>query len=95
MLEWNSDHLIFDSRPPRRHDSLLFQELAIDRENVITSTISTDGAVVFKSTKERSLWPLQFIVNEIDLEHRFRRYNMFCSAISFGATPNMQILQNT
>lgn len=59
-------------------------------KNIITLTLSTDGAAIFKATKEKSLWPLQFIVNEIVLEHRFRRENIFCSAISFGATPNMQ-----
>lgn len=40
---------------------------------IITLSFSTDGAVVFKSTKEKSLWPLQFIINEIDLEYRFKR----------------------
>lgn len=98
VLERNSEHLKFEFRPPSSHicdvhDSELFQQLRIEMGNdpIITLTFSTDGAVVFKSTKEKSLWPLQFIINEIDLERRFRRENMFCSAISFGKTPQMQV----
>lgn len=99
-LEQNSDHLTFNRNEPNGdicdvHDSDLFQDLQNDTENLITLTISTDGAAVFKSTKEKGLWPLQFIVNEIDLEYRFKRDNMFCSAISFGATPNMQTFMKT
>lgn len=98
VLERNSDRLIFDFRPSTSHmcdvhDSSLFQELRSDMENVpnITLTLSTDGAALFKSTKDKSLWPLQFIVNELDLEYRFKRENMFCSGISFGKTPKMQV----
>lgn len=76
------------------HDSINFQKLrcAIGNTVAITLTVSTDGAAVFQSTKEKSLWPLQFIVNEIDLKHRFKRENTFCAAISFGKTPNMHVL---
>lgn len=75
------------------HDALYFRNL---RENVgnipfITLTFSTDGAAVFKSTKDKSVWPIQFIVNEINLENRFKRENVFCAAISFGKTPDMQV----
>lgn len=38
-----------------------------------------------------SLWPLQFVINEIDLEYRYKRENMFCAAISFGKSPNMHV----
>lgn len=91
ILERNSDNLIFNTQRSTTHicdvhDALLFQRM----ENIITLTFSSDGAAVFKATQEKSLWPLQFIANEIDLEHRFQRSNMFCSVISFGATPNMQ-----
>lgn len=58
---------------------------------VVTITFSTDGAALFKSTKEKSVWPLQFIVNEIDIERRYKRENMMCSAISFGKTPKMEV----
>lgn len=95
ILERNSDNMVFNAHRSRTHirdvhDAHLFQCLHDYAENIITLTFSTDGAVVFKATHEKSLWPLQFIVNEIDLEHRFQRENIFCSAISFGATPNMQ-----
>lgn len=98
VLERNSNHLTFDFRAPTSqicdvHDSFYFQKLRNDMGNapIITLTFSTDGAVVFESTKEKSLWPLQFIINEIDLEHRFKRENIFCSGISFGKTPNMEV----
>lgn len=48
------------------------------------SELNSEGQsekVVFKSTKEKSLWPLQFIVNEIDLKYRFKRENIFCAVI--------------
>lgn len=97
-LERNSDKLSFHYSPPTTnihdvHDALFFQKLRNEFQNIpiITLTFSTDGAAIFKATKEKSVWPLQFIVNEIDLEHRFKRENVFCAAISYGKTPNMQI----
>lgn len=97
ILEKNSDHLSFDFCSPTTgicdvHDSIYFQHLRNSMEDTfITLTLSTDGAVVFKATKDKSLWPLQFIINEIDKNHRFRRENIFCSTIAFGKTPNMQV----
>lgn len=97
VLEQNSDTLIFDFPPTSNyirdvHDSLSFQKLKNNMENdaTITLTLSTDGAALFKSTKEKSLWPIQYIINEIDLESRFKRQNMLCAGVSFGKTPNMQ-----
>lgn len=94
LLERNSDNLIFNARQQSNdicdvHDSISFRNID-NSENTITLTFSTDGAALFKATKEKGLWPLQLIVNEISLEHRFRRRNMLCVAVSFGVTPNMQ-----
>lgn len=98
VLERNNDYLNLNFDTPAAdisdvHDSFYFQHLKghIGNVPIITITFSTDGAAIFKSTKEKSVWPLQFIVNEINLERRFKRENMLCSAISFGKTPNMQI----
>lgn len=98
MLERNKKHLNIDFHAPVRdiydvHDSYYFQRMRekMGEEPFITLTFSTDGAAIFKSTKEKSVWPIQFIVNEIDLMHRFKRENVFCSAIAFGKTPNMQV----
>lgn len=55
----------------------------------ITLCISTDGVVVIKSSKKKSLWPIQFVINEIDEKYRFKRENIICSAFAFGDTPNM------
>lgn len=50
----------------------------------LTLTANTDGANVFKSTKNGSLWPIQFHINEINLQHRFKRKNLVCAAFTFG-----------
>lgn len=75
------------------HDSLYFQQKRSESKNesFITLTINTDGAPVFASTKDNSLWPIQFLINEIDIEHRFQRENILCAAFSFGKTPSMQV----
>lgn len=75
------------------HDTFYFKKLRRENQNThfITLTFSTDGAAIFKATKEKSVWPLQFIVNEINLENRFKRENVFCSAVSYGKTPDMRI----
>lgn len=102
VLERNSDHLILDHPNVQNeiydvHDSINFQNLRRETgdANIITLTMSTDGAAIFKSTKDKSLWPLQFIVNEIELKYRFKRENTFCAAISFGKTPNMAMFFKT
>lgn len=74
------------------YDAENFVRIKNEMENqpYITLTINTDGAAIFKSNKEKSFWPIQFYINEIDLEHRFNRQNMLCSTIAFGKVPNMQ-----
>lgn len=96
ILHQNSEYLSFNSQSANNdicdvHDGLYFQNLRKTAGNTpyITLTFSTDGASVFKATKDKSAWPLQFIINEIDLKYRFKRENVFCAAISFGKTPNM------
>lgn len=96
VLERNSDNLNFEFTPPTHicdvHDSICFQNLRNRMEvPIVTLTFNTDGAKLFESTKDKSLWPLQFVINEISLEHRFKRENMFCAGIAFGKTPNMQV----
>lgn len=98
VLHQNSEHLNLNNHSPNAdicdvHDGLHFQNLKRNVGNIpyITLTFSTDGAAVFKSTKDKSVWPIQFIVNEIDLKFRFKRENIFCAAIAFGKTPNMQV----
>lgn len=97
VLTRNRDNLKlnFDTLPTEIsdvHDSFYFQQLREKIGNIpaITLTFSTDGAAKFKSCKEKSVWPIQFVINEISLEHRYKRENTFCAAVSFGRTPNMQ-----
>lgn len=68
------------------HDANGFKKFKSEMLNIqyITLTVNTDGGAVFKKTKDKSFWPIQFYVNEIDLEHRFDRENMLCSSMSFG-----------
>lgn len=75
------------------HDANGFKKLKSEMHGIkyITLTVNTDGGAVFKKTKNKSFWPIQFYVNEIDLEHRFDRQNILCSSISFGKMPNMQV----
>lgn len=102
VLHQNSEHLTLNADPPNSdicdvHDGLYFQNLRNNVGNIpyITLTFSTDGATVFKSTKDKSVWPVQFIINEIDLKYRFKRENVFCAAVAFGKTPNMQVFLKT
>lgn len=97
VLEQNSEQLIYDTNSSSDirdvHDSQNFRRLKSEMRNTpyITLTTYTDGASVFKSTKEKSLWPICVFVNEIDLEHRFKRKNILCTALTFGKTPNMSM----
>lgn len=74
------------------HDGENFRRMKTEMANVpfVTLSMYTDGAAVFKATKDKSFWPINIFVNEIDLNFRFKRSNILCSAISFGKTPNMQ-----
>lgn len=99
ILEQNSDRLKINIEPSTNdicdvQDAFHFRNLKnqMYNDSFITLTFSVDGGQVFESSKDNSLWPLQFIVNEIDLEHRFKRKNMLCAVISFGKTPSMQVL---
>lgn len=76
------------------HDASNFKLLKkkMNDEPYVTLTVNTDGAKVFKSTKHKSLWPIQFHINEICLEKRFKRENVLLAALSFGKTPEMSVL---
>lgn len=83
-----SDGMIDDVHSSELLKKLNEQIVGLNRE-YITLTLSTDGACVFKSSKNKSLWPLQFFVNEIKKEHRFKRQNIMLAAISCSKTPDM------
>lgn len=102
VLEQNSAHLTFNVASSDRasdgnicdvHDSENFRHLKrkMGDKPYITFTLYTDGAPVFKSAKHKSVWPICLYINEIDLTNRFKRQNIICAAVSFGAEPNMQI----
>lgn len=72
-------------------DGQIYKDLCrqMNGRKFISLCISTDGVVVIKSSKKKSLWPIQFAINEIDPKHRYKRENIICSAFAFGDTPNM------
>lgn len=74
-------------------DGTLYRDLKAQMGGTrfITITVSTDGAVVQKSTKDKSFWPLQIFINEIQNQHRFKRENIICGAFAYGRTPDMAI----
>lgn len=74
-------------------DGSIYRNLKTQMGNqlFITLTVSTDGANVQKTTKDKNLYPLQIFINEIQNSHRFKRENMLCAAFSFGQTPDMAI----
>lgn len=55
----------------------------------LTLTVSTDGASIHKSTKKSSMWPLQYLVNEICEKKRYSIDNVLLAALSYGGTPDM------
>ncbi|KAL1473063.1 hypothetical protein MTO96_038948 [Rhipicephalus appendiculatus] len=65
----------------------LREDESLDKDD-LTLTINTDGSPVFKSSKT-SVWPLQYTVNELPPNVRFRQPVL--SALWFGSRhPNMQ-----
>ena len=58
--------LLFISR------SLVYRRIALEspNSNYITLILNTDGAEVFKSTKV-SMWPMLFMINELQYSQRF------------------------
>lgn len=76
------------------HDAENFKSIksAMGNTEFISLTWSTDGVVGVKAAKDKSLWPIQMYINEIDLMHRFKRENMLVAAFAFGKTPDMNVL---
>lgn len=58
---------------------------------LITLTKNTDGVRVFKSKRKSSLWPLQFFINEIPRNERFKLENIILSGIWYGKDPDFSL----
>ncbi|XP_074100029.1 uncharacterized protein LOC141528069 isoform X2 [Cotesia typhae] len=52
-------------------DSNLYKKLKREYPHIFTLNYNTDGAPIFKSSKQ-SFWPQQLIINELPLEDRFK-----------------------
>ena len=69
------------------HDGKLYKELSAkgilnDGDN-ISLLMNTDGVPVFKSSKV-SIWPLYYIINELEYGKRMARENMLFAGLWFG-----------
>lgn len=70
----------------------LHENNLLDEMERIELTVCTDGVVVQKAAKHKSLWPIQFFINNVNLKHRFKQARMMCAGFSFGKTADMQSL---
>ncbi|CAD6245217.1 GSCOCG00013587001-RA-CDS, partial [Cotesia congregata] len=52
-------------------DSNLYKELKQQLPETFTLNYNTDGAPIFKSSKQ-SFWPQQLVINELPLKERFK-----------------------
>lgn len=52
-------------------DSNLYKQLKSKHPDMLTLNYNTDGALIFKSSKQ-SFWPQQLCINELPLERRFK-----------------------
>lgn len=57
----------------------------------ITLSFNTDGINVFKSKSKGSLWPIQFVINELDPHVRFKPENIIVCGFWFGGNPVVDI----
>lgn len=63
----------------------------LNRNHKITLTLNTDGVQVFKS-KNKSLWPIQFTINELPINKRFQTKNILVTGLWFNSThPPMEL----
>lgn len=58
---------------------------------LVTLTLNTDGVRVFKSKRKASLWPIQWIINEVPPLRRFKLDNIILSGIWFGSDPCFEL----
>ena len=69
------------------YDGQLYKELCakglLCSKDNISFLMNTDGFPVFKSSKV-SIWPLYFIINELDYRKRLSRENMLFAGLWFG-----------
>lgn len=66
-------------------DGNLYKETKVPNVNRVTLTLNTDGVQVFKS-KNKSLWPIQFIINELPIKKRFLKKNLLVTGLWFHST---------
>lgn len=78
------------------YDGLIYKQLVkyckqMNKPAPLTISVNTDGSPVFKSASMGSLWPIQFILNEICPTQRFDLDNVMIAGLWFGSSPNMEI----
>lgn len=98
VVQNNSDKIHFklecmDSNIHSVYNGNLYNASKIDcsKDKLISLTINTDGVNVFKSAKHASFWPLQMILNELDVKSRFKTKNIVVTGFWFGSEPIMEL----
>jgi Transposase family tnp2 len=96
ILKKNTDNIVFhkadstNSNLTDVFDAILYKTHE-NVNNLITISYNTDGANVFKSSKCGSLWPIHFVVNELDPKVRYLPENIVVSGLWFGKDPPMEL----
>lgn len=87
----SSDHKIRDICDGLEYKKLSSDGGILSDKNNFSLTVNTDGAPVFESSK-CSIWPLQFFINELPADIRFKAENVLLAGLWFGAKdPRMDV----
>lgn len=75
------------------YDGDLYKELRqkVGDGKLVTLTMNTDGARVFKSKAKSSLWPIQMFLNEVPPNKRFKLGNIILNGVWFGKDPDFAV----
>lgn len=94
----NQEILTYDTSPNSNiiadvFDGELYKSLksTVGLDPLVTLTMNTDGVKVFKSKRKASLWPIQFFINEVPPQRRFKQYNIILTGVWFGKDINFDL----
>lgn len=67
------------------HDSVQFRRIQSKHScKILSLTVNTDGAAVYKSVFNKSIWPIHLQQNYLSPKNRFKTSNILLAAIFFG-----------
>lgn len=73
------------------HDSVQFKKIQSKYScKILSLTANTDGAAIYKTVFNKSLWPIHLQQNYLTPKNRFKTINILLAALFFGPNqPNM------